>query len=614
MRRATLAMLLTALVLASAFAQGKITVDPNAPGSRPAQDAAPVFKDSRLDQKITHRVKLRPIADLTNDLTKLTGVTFFAGRTKYDWRVREDCATVMATDLPLSSLVESIAHVMKFRWSRGGKAPNWTYRLVEDEAVKAKIRRRLDEQSRRQREIREKFWDKIQSVGSMSADELAQLREDNPALYAFQKAGILGPFVEFIQQAPGVKDAWLSGQELRLASAWLPSDAQQSLLKVARASIQLDRQLFGKDEYHTEHFAAEMKSLDTDSSRLIVSVPASSPRYPVSEMQVRVYGEHIGTGISLGCQPSEPEKLEQKAQLRALEESRPEYEVYQEMEPQINAAWKKYKSDRWASFTQEPILDHPDDDPALSEPLKEKVAPKTLTGLIESLSRVTGFAFVTDDYRGRTKLTVDKDTLLREALERVAKHRRTSNWNRSGQVIEFWDANWYDEREARVSKAWLEDLRRKLRETGTLDIDDLVPIAALTDGQIRRNFVNDEVLTCAAETACSRRDYLKIYASLALSQRSMLLSGSGLAFTDLTPEQQQSVMKLILGANMPSLRSLDLAALGIRITCTRETQDRRFIYTLKAYTNLGPIPDQAHFRTPLYIEPPKPDPASAHPE
>jgi hypothetical protein len=173
-------------------------------------------------------------------------------------------------------------------------------------------------------------------------------------------------------------------------------------------------------------------------------------------------------------------------------------------------------------------------------------------------------------------------------------------------VIELWDANWYDNREARVSKAWLDELRRKFKENGTLDIDDLAQIAALTDGQLGRNISRDEVLRSVSAAVWDKRDYLKIYAALSSPQRSLLLSDAGIAYPDLSPDQQRSMMKLVLGQSVPFLESPDLAGLGVRVSCAKESEGKRFIYTFKAYTSLGQIPGQYRFRTPVYVEPPKP--------
>ena len=594
----TLILILT--ILTSAFALGKTTIDPNTPGNKPASQV--ISKDPRLDQKITYQVKLRPIADMTDDLTQLTGITFLAGRSKSDWRVREDCTTIMAKDTTLSTLMDSIAHVMKFKWVKTGDAPNWTYRLVEDSAAIAKVKQREEEYKKLEIANRKKCWDKLQTVSKMTEPELEKIRDDEPMLYRFAKAGVVKPIVEFIEQVPSVKDAWFADQELELSSTFLPINAQQLLVKAVRAQLQMEYRYAPDDIY----YPSMIDGLDNKGSQMFVQLAKSGPSSFTLPLSITNARSDFYVRIKFGGERSEIQRLVDKAYLRAYEENRSVGDVMKETRSQRVEAINKLKPQIWiSSYTQEPFLDHPDD-PALSKPIKNEIATKTITSLVASLADTSGFAIVTDDFRGRSKFTIAKGTKVREILDDIS-NSRYYNWNRNAQAIELWDVNWYDNREARVSNAWHERMRKKFQEAGTLDIDDLAEIATLSLRQLNRNIDNDSVLKYVREIIWKQRNYLKIYNSLTSAQRLILLSNSGMAFTDLTPDQQQSVMKLILGRSAPDIENLDPANIGLRITCTKETQGKRFIYTLKGYTSLGEIPGQYRFRTPVYIAPPKPN-------
>ena len=594
-------LLLVLVVFAIAFAQGKTTIDPNTSGNTAnASKSSGKDKDTRLDQKITYKVKLRPIADMTADLTEMTGITFLAGRSRSDWRVREDCTTIMAKDIALSSLMDSIAHVMKCKWVKGGEAPNWTYRLVEDSAAIAKVKQRVEDYRKLEIAKRKKCWDKLQSVSKMTEHELEKIRDDEPMLYRFAKAGVVKPIVEFIEQVPSVKDAWFADQEVELSSTFLPINAQQLLVKAVRAQLQMECRYSPDDIY----YPSMIDGLDNKGSQMFVQLTKSWPSSFTLPLSITNARGDYNVRVKFGGTGSEIQRLVEKVYLRAYEENRPLSDVLNETRSQLDEAQKKQKPKIWiSSYTQEPFLDHPDD-PALSEPVKNEIATTTLTALVASLADTSGFAIVTDDFRGRSKFTIAKGTKVREALDDISKSRYY-NWNRNAQAIELWDVNWYDNREARVSNAWRERMRKKFQEAGTLDIDDLAEIGTLTIRQLNRNIDNDSVLKYVRETIWKQRDYLKIYSSLTSAQRLILLSNSGMAFTDLTPDQQQSVMKLILGRSSPELENLDPANIGLRITCTKETQGKRFIYTLKGYTNLGEIPGQYRVRTPIYVAPPK---------
>lgn len=598
MRRSLLSILLLMTLAAPALELGKSTVDPNKPGG---QAAAPA-KDARLARKIMYQVKLRPISDLTGDLTKLTGVTFIAGRSLSDWRVREDCCTVWAKDIPVAILMDSIARVMKCKWVRAGKSPNWTYRLVEDAALIASIERRAAEQRKRDIEALRARLDVAARIAN-SETELAAARENEPALYLLAKSGVLKPYLAFLDQAADVKDAWLNGNELTVSGRWLPPAARQPLVQAVRASLVAASQ--AEDAGTRAFYEKSIDDLDAGAGRLAVKVyPSHSPSH-TPMLSIDISGMSM-MGFELINRRTPSVTVYERMVLKAYEEKRPFTDVYNEMKSELAAARKLDPKTRLFSYTQELPIDHSKD----SEPVKrlsEKVEPKVITALIAELADASGSALVTDDFRGRTALKFDKGIELRTALDTVSDKFRYHNWKCAGGVVELWDANWYDKRQARVSKAWLAMMGARFRANGTLDIGDLAEIASLTTPQVG-TVGRDDVLKAVVFTVFDKRLYLKLYAGLNASQRAGLFSEEGMSFAELADDQQQAALKLVTGQDLPLLSNLDLSGIGVRITCTKESIGKRFLYTLKAYTSAGPIPGQTRFSTPLYVAPPKPPP------
>lgn len=598
-------LLLVVYVLVSAMpvgaaVQGKITVDPNAPGAPVAREAR--LEDPRLDQKITYRVKLRPMADLTDDLSKLTGVTFHAGITSRDWRVREDCCTVMARDITLRRLMDSIAHVMKFRWSRAGKEPNWTYRLVEDKSALAKVLREEQARKDRDRAARVARLDRLRSVSGMSPEEFAKLREEDPELYLLAKNGLLGPVLALFDQAPAVRDAWIDGEDLRVNASWLPATARNAAKSYYRAAVTVVAE--GAEGID---MAEVVRQLDDHSDLIKVEVNKPQTWMPYGSLTVNMY--MLGPmDVTMEPPRTEADRLRAKVSLRAAEEKRPFPDVYREMKDDIQAARKKERENAppvLRSYTQEAPLDH-SKDPDFGEPLNDKIDVKTVTGMIELVADATGLAIVTDDFRGRLNTSLPKGRTMNDLFSGIASMEGGHNWRKTGDVIEIWDLSWYDKRSARISKVWLEELRRKFKSNGTLDLDDLSQIASLTDPQLYGNIARDKVLRPVYLEISQKRDYLKTYASLTVPQRSMLSSDFGLSFASLTPQQQQAAIKFLAGIEAPQLQTLDLASLEPRITLARERHRNgvSITYTLRAFTNLGQIPGQSRFTTPPYVAPP----------
>jgi hypothetical protein len=590
------AFVLITLAVAFASAQSKtnVTAQPE------PQRVSDTNRDPRLNQKITYQVKLRPVANVTADLCKLTGIRFLAGHDDGDWRVREDCMTIMARDIPVSSLMASIAHVMKFSWSRRGKAPDWTYRLVEDSKAIAEAKRRLAESRQRGDEQRKRNWENLTSASMMTPKELEKIREDQPQIYICAKSGALRPLMEFFQQSPSVREAWLAGEELKISASWLQPGAREALLQALRANLLLESKMNSSAD-NLEDINSQKSELDGDSQSLVLNISQARSYFPVPPLYV--YGKKLNTGFYFRNNDSKLENIRQQALLKSYDEQVPYQTVMEGMRDRLREIQKKERPVYVYSDTQEPLLEHPAD-PAMAEKLKRKVEDKVVTDMVASLADASSFAIVTDNFRGRTNSKFDKDTEIGKTLDSLSIRFRY-NWNKTGRIIELWNLNWYDERDGRLSQAWLETFRRKFRETGTLDIDDLAQLASLTDKQIQRNLSRDRVLRHAVRAVCDRRDYLKMCGSFTPAQHTLIFSEQGLSFANLTPEQQESILKIVSGQSVSFLESLDLAAIGARVRCAREVDGKRFVYTLKASTDFGDIPGQVRFRTPVYVEPPK---------
>ncbi|MDO8682834.1 MAG: hypothetical protein Q7N50_05065 [Armatimonadota bacterium] len=74
----------------------------------------------------------------------MSGVTRRAGASVQDWQVRDRKMNIFAKDLPLLSLMNSMARVMRFTWSKNAKVDPPIYRFYTD-------RRKISEMTAEQR-------------------------------------------------------------------------------------------------------------------------------------------------------------------------------------------------------------------------------------------------------------------------------------------------------------------------------------------------------------------------------------------------------------------------------------------------------------------------------
>lgn len=593
MARFVLVILLAFTVSTAALAD-KITIDPNTPGAQKSIDSSEK-PDPRLSQKVTYKVRLKPMTVILDDWCKATGVKFICGKSVNDWIVREDVATIHAVDVPLANLMDSLARVMKFAWIKSGTDPEWTYRLVEDSKA---IRRAKDREAALLKEYaakRKKALDEFMGLSSPTEAQLAYLRENQPSLYLLTKSDAIEPVIDLLRMMPEVTQAWLDNRKLNLkASDMLPAVFQS----YRTAALKLMRfYLSSVSQYSTAKVEERLTQFDQSIGDTGVRVVQGSPYNPYGYIEIGSYSIPLWQRKGMGL-------LLEKAVLKAVEEKRQWRDVRREMESgagNLLELESEKQHDMLRSDTSEELLTT-DDEPYLHEKLKKKIETDAVSKMVFQLAEASGFSFVTDDFRGKNRFRADEKREFGDAIKEIAKSWYM-NWQRMGGAIEMWNRDWYEQRKSRVCQAWLEALRKRFKENGTLDIDDLVDIANLTTEQYYRNIACDKVLRLAGDTAYSRQDYFKFYGSLTGGQRAVLFSEAGLGLENLNDSQLETALKLVGRAKIPELEGVDIRQSGIRMAVTRAKSGKAYAYTLRAFTSVGPIPGEATFRTPVYKQP-----------
>ena len=210
---------------------GKITVDPNAAGTRTAATEPEI--DTRLDQKITYEAKRKTVLKIVSDLSTISGVKFRAGYNADDWQVRDRKMNIFAKEVPLRDLMDSIARVMKFKWERTGEGEKTTYRLYMDRKTlldAEAMKDRSDEQIADERAMqREKALNELINANGHSDNDLNQMKSDKPWSYMPASSGVAGALGKLISNYSALAEAIATGQEVSVDASGLSADGQQAV-------------------------------------------------------------------------------------------------------------------------------------------------------------------------------------------------------------------------------------------------------------------------------------------------------------------------------------------------------------------------------------------------
>lgn len=619
MRRLLAVVLIAAFCgCGAAWAQGKITEDPNAPGARVEQDSEETPRtDSRLAQECTLDMRGKSVAAVLAELAKLSGVTLYAGYNDSDWQVRDRKMNVFARDVPLAHLLSSIARVMKFKWIIRGEPDAYTYRLHMDrrtllsaEAQRARDEERLEKQ---RAEKRMKALESYAELGDMSAEELARLRQENPFLYTIAESGLRNSLGAFFAGAPAAMDALANNRELSIPASELSPAARQGLVNAMGDLSGLMSRVSGREMPVPPGLTEQL-----DQVTIRVN-PDIETRQRGPEAAVMLGGMRFEFPSGEDGKPRhgdfpiiDPDsnfaKLIGEMMLESMESGRSMEDVVRERGRDIEQAFvQAFLADFKREEKGEPLIEHPDD-PELERKIKLNTTSRRLDEVQQALAEASGFAVVSDSFgaaRGIARLPED-ETEIKVILDKIAEGYMY-NWDRRGRVIEFRDREWYRKRTLQIPDAWMEAWRDTLKNTGTLDIADLAQIAALTQEQIDFNFLPDDPLSRSGVrgTVTFARDLLSVYGLLTPSQQAAVFSEYGLDLAALSPEHWATAFKHISRRNAaffgPDGQS------QVVLTGSRRPEGKAFHYEFTATTSYGLEPVKWRFTTPLYVEePPKP--------
>lgn len=620
MRMVLVVRLLLALALAvasggGAVAQGKITVDPNAAGSGAARESAEedgsiLTRDPRLSQKIACSASDKRVSVILEMLTEMTGVGLRAGQNDHDWQSRDRKMNIFAKDVPLRDLMQSMARVMKFKWRARGTDGAWVYRFYADK--KALLDAEAEATAQKEREARylarerEKLISSIEKLANLSQADLDKLRGENPYLYMLASSGLASSIVQLMSEVPAVKHAIATGQKMDVKAAGLSPAAQRAVLSSYHALRRMEKAVDG-DHGDVDDVVPDPETLTirlTSPAQDSTGQPDPVERLLLNEISICGDGVHSAK-LPLVCPDSELAKLFGRVVSAAMEQDVRGDDLMKEFQPQLEQV---VSSEIKTIDIGEQAVAYTADDPELEKKVTLDPSDFVLSPVQAAIADAAGVTVVSDSFgRGgfitpvRTRLAPKME--LREALNVVAD-MAFYNWWKNGSVIEFRDRNWFAKQALLIPEAVLEGWRAKLKLTGTLDIDDLVRMAAYEQEALEMNMHGDEVMTAAGYPWHLRpyRDMLRFYGSLSADQAAAAFADTGLDLRSLTPEQWGLAGKLIVAKSSTWLQEPDavIRLQAIRETAIRPDRDPTVVYTFTLTSSDDQPPIVLPVTTPVY--------------
>ncbi len=516
--------------------------------------------------------------------------------------MRDRKMNIFARDVPLTELMSSIAHVMKFKWKRAGKEGGYTYRLFMDRKtlLDAENQRLREEERLRQikNEGRQKALDAYSNPNDLSPQDLGKLKSDNPFLYVFEQSGLTKSLGAFFGEVPAAADALASGEELSLSAGSLSEEGQQGLLQAMQSLFGFTSKISGGAVPFPKDLASKIGQVTV----MINYNPENIGDMPGGETLLGVMDMFCDDGQNVELPLFDPDsnaaKLLGKLLVSSQDQGKDNQDTGGDMETMFAQAMM---SDIKNTDTGEPVAQHKDD-PALEAKINIKLQSRNIDDAEAALAEASKMTVVSDSF-GRTygpNLTQD-EAQIKVVLDKIADGFRY-NWDKPASVIELRDRDWFRKRGKQIPEAWLEAWRQTLKKTGTLDIGDLSQIAVLTQEQYNANISRDEILDKVGieDLVFTARDVLRLYALLSDGERDALFSEDGLDLRSVEPNAWPLAQNLINRRNASFLQDPNAQ---IILAASRQPKDKQYQYTITATCAGSDKPIEWKFTTPKYVEP-----------
>ncbi|MDO8587096.1 MAG: hypothetical protein Q7T82_08665 [Armatimonadota bacterium] len=458
MRRIELSAVVLAAFAFSVVSAYAVTATPRPAGSEVSASGERADRDPRLDQKVTYEAGYKRLHQVTDDLSKQTGVTIYCGKNDSDWPVRDIPLVVCVRDMPLGKLLRLLAlttHAQYVSKKTSSQAESErTYRIY-----------RTAEQEKETASLLQKRRDARLALADWSWEALMKLG-NSP------------------ESVGGSKESRLVGKIL----ACLGPDARTKVL--AGDPISVYNQDFSQPDLFQD---LSQLALESTKSAATGNFSLPGPMHAAFLLEVGLddaTGVENRTGVRFDLYTSYHCRIEDIARplqkITELELAPPPKEVapQQPRDEMPDKTLQFLKGDRdqdWqrTSLQAKVVLQQEGADEA------------TFADLIRALSKATGFNIICEDFVSQKNLGQQiASSCFGQKIDAGATLRRVSsgstNWftNDDQKVLVGWSEGWRDHHSSLVSADYLAGLRKKLDGDG-VDIDDICCFANMTEGQLR---------------------------------------------------------------------------------------------------------------------------------
>jgi beta-lactamase regulating signal transducer with metallopeptidase domain len=533
-----------------------------------------------LDRRVSYTETKIPLGELVQKVASETGVPLVAAP-----EVADEPVAVVVKALPARELLEQLADLLDYRWSRRGKRGVWRYEIGQDLAGKqreealrraalADTERRLHrdvaraaEMARRPieeiRKLKEEVDRREQELMKLSPGQMQAFARSSEGQAWLEKQRAVNAVAAPIPQSLAIFVNQLTPQQwssLRAGEVLVYSSAPQpgELLLPPEIVRQLHAAQFvpGPPGIRVETppgFGAgdptwdRMKEDWASANGYRVGVRLNEPAGATGAFLLEANAAPLGG-------PSDPFQFGPGAGLMLATSSLDTNPQAMENTPERRARWANDPIlGRKEAFRPAPLARPAGAGPAFGPQWQVR-------DLLPEIARVYGVQFISDAYwstgmRGGAP-PASAATPLYQLLEDQAGFAQ--RWDRKGDLIRLRARTWFFERPREIPLRFVRRWRESYEKEGGLSLAQyLEMVTQLRDSQLQQL---PELATVGALprgafelfTTYDARHALRLYASLPVAQRQSLMAGQPLRLAEMRPLQREFFLRAVRELERPS--------------------------------------------------------------
>jgi len=499
---------------------GKITVDPNLRKPTPVvRAAAPT--DPNLLQKVTYSSGGdKRLHTILNDVAAATGVSISCGKSKDDWPVRDLPLIVCVKDVPLGTVLQSIADCAHLELFSSQTKKGWVHHIRSDgrlEDLLAKRNKALLARAGIE-------WDLWTQLAAASDDELHKKCDAVRDLHypmggAFSCASIRDLAKIVAALGPDNKRRMLAGDQIVVTL----NDPSADLAARLSSFCEDVRKVWVAQREKAGSAGAFFAS-DVDDERVSLSFYLRDVRDEPGRLGLQLEGVEGPRALELPHEWTDP----LVANLPEADRSPME---------DFDGLYRLGAQDE--DHTEPGHLDVLD--VKLDLPKPDRASPANLADTIAAIHKSTGFSFICENYPLSHDMPVrpagNNETTIGDWLLSQIRETGTCWWlDVSRKLLVGCSTDWVSHQENLVPESMITTLRSKMDLSG-VELEDALPAMGLSQGQIKEWLMNsDDLGQLAFGSYVCDRPIWQLYCSLSDEDKALAGSEMGLSLAKLDPK------------------------------------------------------------------------------